>query len=616
MSEPDRNAVWASLLVEELARGGLRTACLSPGSRSTPIVLALARHPAVRTLVHPDERSAAFLALGIGKASGRPAAVVTTSGTAVANLLPAVVEADQSEAPLLLLTADRPGRLRGQDANQTIDQLQLFGARVRLFHEVGEPRLEPAWLRYLRALPARALAAALGPPAGPVHLNLAFEKPLEPAEPTTGEDGAGEERPRASGGRPGARRPEGGDAAVAGTAEPHTRTWSGRAVPDEEALDALAAELAVARRPLLLCGPSAEPGRLGPAALRLAAAVGCPLLADPLSGARFAAGAGAHALGGYDLLLRDPEARAALKPEVVIRAGLPPPSTAVDAALEAWSGARQVVVDAGVRWKDHAARGGRYVRADAAATLGLLAERLERGGREEVDGSARGAWLRRWWAAENAVRSAVERELEGEFFEGAAVAEVAARLPAGATLFIGNSMPVRDLESFAAPRDVPLAALGNRGASGIDGSVSTAFGAALASEGPTAAVIGDLALYHDMNGLIAARRFGIDLCLVVLHNDGGGIFHLLPIRRHEPPFTSHFVAPHGLDFRHAARLYDLGWERAEGRGALRDALDRALGEGGTRLIEVPSDPDRNRIRHEEVAEAARRAAAAALRSRA
>lgn len=600
MSEPDRNTVWAGILVEELARSGLRTVCIAPGSRSGPIVLALARHPAIRTLVHLDERSAAFLALGVGKAAGRPAAVLTTSGTAVANLLPAVVEADQSETPLLLLTADRPARLRGQDANQTIDQLELFGGRVRLFHEVGEPRLDPAWLRYLRALPARALAAALGPPAGPVHLNLAFEKPLEPREPIEPNAAAPDGAP---GGVPAGRAPRGD----ADPEPPYTRVSLGRPVPDEETVEAVAAELAGTRRALLLCGPTPEPARLGTAALRLAAAGGLPLLADPLSGARFAPGAPARALGAYDLLLRSPEARSTLAPELVIRAGPAPASAALETALEEWSGARHIVVDAGRRWMDHGARADRYVRADPAATFGLLAARVE-------DTVAEAGWLGSWRAAERAVWSAVRRELEGEFFEGAAVAEVAARWPAGATLFIGNSMPIRDLESFAAPREAPLTALGNRGASGIDGSVSTAFGAALVSRGPTAAVLGDLALYHDMNGLIAARRFGIDLCVVVLNNDGGGIFHLLPIRRHEPPFTSHFVAPHGLDFRHAARLYDFAWERAESRGALGAALDRALEEGGARIIEVPSDPERNRVRHEEVAESVKAAALRALAS--
>lgn len=590
MSWPNRTAAWADILVEELARSGVREACLAPGSRSAPLVLAMARHPRIRTFVHLDERSAAFFALGIGKAAGRPAAVLTTSGTAAANLLPAVVEADQGEAPLLLLTADRPHRLRGQDANQTIDQVKLYGDRVRLFHDVALPRAEEPWIRYLRALPARALAAALGPPAGPVHLNLPFEKPLEPAEVP------GDVPPELDRAAATSRRPE---------ERPFTevrRTWP---TPDAEALEELAALVREFPRGLLVCGPAAEPGRLGPAALRLAGAAGYPLLADPLSGARFAPGAGSLALSSYDLVLRDGAARRALAPELVIRTGMAGPSASLERFLEERAGETQVVVDAGGRWKDHAAVASRYLRADPAETFARLADRLEEGGHGPAAAAA--PWVAAWRRAEAGARAAVEEQMEAGFFEGTAVADVAALLPAGSTLFIGNSMPVRDLESFAAPRDDRLHALGNRGASGIDGTVSTAFGAAAASPGPTVAILGDLALYHDMNGLIAARRFGIDVCFVILNNDGGGIFHLLPIREFEPPFTSHFVAPHGLDFRHAARLYDLPWERAEGRGELRAALERALAEGGPRIVEVPSDAAENRRRHEEVAEAVRRA---------
>ncbi len=594
MSGPDRNTVWARLLVDELARAGLRHVCIAPGSRSTPLVLAFAAHPEVRTYVHLDERSAGFFALGIGKAGGRPAAVVTTSGTAVANLLPAVVEADRAEIPLLLLSADRPARLRGQDANQTIDQLKLFGDAARLFHEVGAPRAEEPWLRYVRALPARALGTALGPPAGPVHLNLPFEKPLEP-------DGDADELGEPSASGPARRDRE----------APFTRVTPGRAVPDDAALAELAERLAETTRGLIVCGPGSEPGRLGPAALRLAAATGYPILADPLSGARFAPDAESHAVSTYDLVLRGPEARAALAPDLLIRAGKGSASNALGAALEAWEGATHIVVDAGARWKDHAALASRYLRADAAETFERLADRLlrDRGPRPEGE-----PWGERWRTAEKAARTALTEEMRGEFFEGTAVGDVAALLPPGATLFVGNSMPVRDLDSFAAPRNEFLLALGNRGASGIDGTVSTAFGAAAVSEGPTVAVLGDVALYHDMNGLIAARRFGIDVCFVILNNDGGGIFHLLPIREHEPPFTSHFVAPHGLDFRHAARLYDLPWERAEGREPLRAALEGALGRGGSRIIEVPSDGERNRLRHERTAEVVREAVGRALAS--
>lgn len=590
----NRNVAWARIFVEELARAGLREACIAPGSRSGPLVLALDADPRIRTFVHLDERSAGYFALGIGKATGRPAIVVTTSGTAAANLLPAVVEASQGEAPLLVLTADRPHRLRGQAANQTIDQVKLYGPYARLFHDVAPPRLDEECLRYLRGLAGRAVAAARGPPAGPVHLNFPFDKPLEPT-PVPGDV----PQPLRVG--------EAGGAAGRPEDRPFTAVERGRRLPDAEALDRLAELVRASPRGLLVCGPAAEPERMGPAALRLGAATGYPLLADPLSGARFHPGASEGALTGYDLFLRDEEGWSALAPDLVLRTGLPSPSAVLERFLEAYPGATHAVVDAGGRWKDPSAVATHYLLADPAATFEALGQRLA--GMEGGLGDP--GWAAGWRRAEEAARSALAEQWDAEFFEGTAVAETAAVLPAGALLFVGNSMPVRDLDAFAAPRNESLRVLGNRGASGIDGTVSTPLGAAAASRGPAVAVIGDLALYHDMNGLLAARRFGIDVCFVVLNNDGGGIFHLLPIREFEPPFTSHFVAPHGLDFRHAARLYDLVWERAASRTELRAALGRALAEGGPRIIEVPSDGAQNRRRHEEVAEAVRRAVAEA-----
>lgn len=592
MTWANRNTAWAEIFVEELARTGTREAVIAPGSRSGPLVFALAAHPRIRTFVHLDERSAAYFALGIGKAAGRPAAVVTTSGTAAANLFPAVIEASQSETPLLVLTADRPHRLRGQDANQTIQQPGLYGGYARLSHDVAAPDLAEESLRYLRALPARAVAASLGPPAGPVHLNFPFEKPLEP---TPVPEDISPELVEGSGlgaaGRPGER--------------PFTAIETARPMVPDEVLEEVTELLRRTGRGLVACGPAAEPGRLGPAALRLAAATGYPLLADPLSGARFAPGAPEHALGSYDLFLRAREAWGELAPDLILRFGAASASDGLDTFLRAQGRSAQVVVDGGDRWKDHRAVASRYIRADAADFCLRLAASLSAP-------VADSGWAAAWRTAEGAARDVAVREVQGDFFEGAAVAEVASALPEGATLFIGNSMPVRDLEAFAAPRSAAIRVLGNRGASGIDGTVSTALGAAVVSPGPTVAVIGDLALYHDMNGLIASRRFGIDITLVVIDNDGGGIFHLLPIREHEPFFTSHFVTPHGLDFSHAARLYGLDHVRAEGRVGLRRALELSLAGGGARIVEVPSDAARNRERREAVLAAARGAVREAL----
>jgi 2-succinyl-5-enolpyruvyl-6-hydroxy-3-cyclohexene-1-carboxylate synthase len=618
MRAPNRNTAWASAFVDELARAGLRHACIAPGSRSTPLVLALAAEERIRCFVHVDERSAAFFALGIGKATGAPAAVVTTSGTATANLLPAAMEADASRAPLLLLTADRPARLHGTDANQTVDQSHLFGSRVRLFHQVAAPEASDRGLRYVRALAGRALGAALGPPAGPVHLDFPFDKPLEPTVVPGDVPGDLAERwPLAAGGR--------------GEGRPFTAVTGPALAPAEDDLEELAGRLTGGRRTLLVCGPASgapEADRLGRAALRLAAAGDWPLLADPLSGARFAPGAATGALGAYDLFLRSAELRRLLRPDVVLRLGPTPTSAALAAYLEEHADREQLVVDAGPSWADHVAVASGLLRADPAVVAARLADAV-------AGASPEPGWAESWRAAETAAREAARAEIAevgGEAFEGDVLAAVADALPDEACLFVGSSMPVRDLDAFGLPRDRRLVVLGNRGASGIDGSVSTALGAAATRSGggaPTVAVLGDLALYHDMNGLLAVRKAGVDIVLIVIHNDGGGIFHMLPVREYEPAFTPYFATPHGLDFGHAASMYGLTYrEVGPGRaeedgggsrggdrspvGELREAVGEALAAGGGHLLIVRSARERNRELHERVAGAAIRAAERAV----
>lgn len=597
MRPENRNVLWARTFVDELARLGVRDVCVASGSRSSPLVLALAERSAqgpLRLFPQVDERSAGFFALGAARASGRPSAVVTTSGTAAANLWPAVMEASQAAVPLLVLTADRPGHLRGQDANQTVDQLRLYGTYARLFMDVGPPRPREDLLRHLRASAGRAVAAAVGPPAGPVHLNFQFEKPLE-RTPVPGDvpDELAEEAPLAVTGR----------AAGAPFTRPHPAVSS----LGPEASRWLAERAAAAARPLLVCGPAPRPDRLGPAALRLADLAGWPLLADPLSGARFGPGAGRLAVDGYDLLLRVPEARRALTPDFVLRLGGSPTSASLLEFLEGLTDAEQVVVDAGPRWADPLAVATHHVAADPAAACDALAER-----KAELGGQAPApTWGATWARLSAAARQAADEELRERPFEGTVLADVARLAPAGGLLFVASSMPVRDLDAFGRPRDAPLTVVGLRGASGIDGSVSAALGAAAGAGVPALAVLGDLAFYHDMNGLLAARRIEADLTLVVIQNDGGGIFHFLPVREERAVFEPLVAMPHGLDFARAAELYGLPFRRLAGPAELEAALMEE-GGAGVRIVEVPSHREENRRRHEQTAEAVRRGVREAL----
>ena len=522
--------VCARAFVDELARSGVREVVLGPGSRSTPLVMAFVADGRFRIRVHPDERSAAFFGVGVGKASGVPAAMVTTSGTAAANVFPAVIEARQSETPLLVLTADRPHHLRGADANQAIDQLRLYGSYAKEFVEVAPPKLGGAELRHLRALACRVVAAASEAPAGPVHLNFPFDKPLEPIEDTSS---FSVDQPLAARGRP--------DGAPFVCISPAVRS------PDEATLDALVDTLD-SERGVVIAGPAAAGSASGRAALRLAERTGFPLLADPLSGGRYGPGGEAQRVAAYDLFLRAAEVRAALSPSVILRVGAAPTS----AALQSWtlehSGTPHIVIDGGGRWKDHGSTATEYVHADACATLGALEDRVAPAASQE--------WKAIWQTIEQKALDTIG-SVESRSDEGEALAVVAATVPEGAQLFVSSSMPVRDLDAFGNPREQSLDVLGNRGASGIDGIVSTAFGVAAARDVPTICVLGDLALLHDQNGMLWSRESDAPVIFVLIDNDGGGIFHMLPIAEHEPHFSQYFATPHGLDFRHAAELHGI-----------------------------------------------------------
>lgn len=573
MSGRAANTVWARAFIDELARSGVTEAVVAPGSRSTPLVMALARDERVRVRVHLDERSAAFFALGIGKASGRPAAVVTTSGTAVANLLPAVVEASQAGVPLLVLTADRPHRLRGADANQAIDQVGIFGGYPRAFHEMAPPSMDGPALRHLRSVACRAVAATMGSDAGPVHVNFPFDKPLEPVDPP---DDLLANDPLGVQGRP--------------DGEPFTRILPTSGVLADDELDAFAGSIDPSRG-VIVAGPTERASESGRAVRALAAATGFPVLADPLSGARYGPADGAHRVAGYDLFLRGDDVRTTLEPTVILRVGASPTSATLQRWIFQHDGVEHVVVDDGGRWKDHGAAATRYLEADPVQTLAALAARWSRE-------KAKPAWTELWQRAENAARAALEGH---DCLEGAVAEAVAASLPSGGTLFVSSSMPIRDVDAFAHPRESALQVYANRGASGIDGVVSSSFGVASQVEGPVVCLIGDLAFFHDRNGLLWSRETGANVIFVLVDNDGGGIFHMLPVSEHEPDFTRYFATPHGVEPGPAAASHGIecvGVQSADLPASLADAL--AAGE--TTILHVRTDRGENRRARAEIEE--------------
>jgi 2-succinyl-5-enolpyruvyl-6-hydroxy-3-cyclohexene-1-carboxylate synthase len=563
MSAPNRNALWARALVSELVAAGVEAVCVSPGSRSTPLTVAADANDDLTVFSHLDERSSAYFALGRARRSGKPTPLICTSGTAAANYHPAVLEADRARVPLIALTADRPPELTDTGANQTADQEKLYGDAVRWYRDLPEPEADPRKLRGLRTTVARAVAASTDPPAGPVHLNCRFPKPLEPTDvPGDVPEAFAAEFPEAATGREG----------------PYVRVSGGTRTPENAAVERVAGAVRDAERGLIACGPDADLS--GESLGALAAATGFPILADPLSGARF----GAHVpeapvFGGYDAFLDERITGEWPDPDTLIRFGASPTSKPLRKYL-ARTGAEAFLVDpaGGPAWRDAEFAVAERVDADPDALAGALAERVERAPHE--------GWHDRLGAAERA-HFAAAADAPADM-EGSLLRTVFADAPDPATVFVSNSMPVRDADRFAAPAGRDLTVLANRGVSGIDGITSTALGAGSASDDPLVLVTGDLAYYHDTNGLLALERCGVDATIVLINNDGGGIFHMLPIEGFDPPFESQFRTPHGLDFAPTAELFDFEFVHAS-PDSFAEAYRASLESAGTQVVEVRTD---------------------------
>jgi 2-succinyl-5-enolpyruvyl-6-hydroxy-3-cyclohexene-1-carboxylate synthase len=570
------NLAFARTLVQELHACGVATAVVCPGSRSAPLALAVAAERGLAHTVHIDERNAAFHALGHAKATGQPVALVCTSGTAGANFLPAVAEAAQARVPLIVLTADRPPELRAWGAAQTMEQRTLFAGFTRWSEEAPCPSEDGPGELYARALARRAVSAAMGPAPGPVHLNLPFREPLLPARIDL--------EPRAL--------------------HSPTRAVSVCTTLAIEQVELLAKELQQVERGVLVFGPDCGDAASADEVHALAERLGWPVLADPASGLRAGRALEESLVGAADLLLRSGDAAAALAPELIVRFGGLPTSKAVSLWMAGHPAAEVWLVDPVAEFRDPQHRASRVVRASAGAFCAVVAA--------SPGGPSRGAlaWRARWRAADRRARAALEEVMSADsrFFTPQLARALWGALPEGATLYAANSMAIRELDAFAGPRPSRLQVLANRGVNGIDGQVSAALGAAAALGVPTVLWCGDLALLHDVSGLLAGRLHGSDLTIVVSNDDGGGIFEYLPVAGTVPRavFEEMFAVPHGLDLVELA--HGLGWQavRADSVPTFGAALARALG-GGRHVIEVPVDRAANTAFHGRLFEAVRAA---------
>lgn len=560
-----------TLFVRELVAAGVTRVVVSPGSRSTPLTIACARQQGLTVYNVLDERSAAFFALGMARATRFPVGLICTSGTAAANYLPAVVEAHYSRIPLVLLTADRPPELRGIGSNQTIWQQQLYGPYVKWFYEMPLPETSSFIMLHARSQAVRAVTTANRAPQGPVHINWPFREPLLAPTPEEQDDFALMQLP-----------------------VPLAKVHTAPLQVQDTAAD-IAESLKKYRRGLIICGPRDDEFTAA-AARELSRQTGWVLLADPLSQARTGcAKDDDRVLWEYDTLLRawDPDARQAARPEVIIRTGATPTSKVLGECLTLWRGVRHIVVDEAVFANDPFLSATDFVQASPGDWLTALAAHLPLS-RADADPD----YSALWQAGQTCVQTVTDEYLRASeaLSEGRVFVELAEQLPDGSCLFVGNSMPVRDLDSFFPCTPKALRIVANRGASGIDGVVSAALGTAVASGMPCTLVIGDLSFLHDLGGLLAARQQGIRLTIIVIHNDGGGIFSFLP-QAQETDVFSHFSTPHGLSLQAAAVLFGGHYTRIDTWSTFRDALAEAQQRNGWSLLELPSDRDDNLTWH-------------------
>ncbi len=574
---PNLPRLWADLLIEELLRNGVGLFCVAPGSRSTPLVSAIAENPRARkkVLLHYDERGTAFAALGYARATGLPAVWITTSGTAVANGLPAVVEASTDEVPMILLTADRPPELRQSGANQTIDQPGIFGGYARWSFDLPapDPLIDPAMVL---TTTDQAVHRTLRVPPGPVHLNAAFREPLAPT--ADGED--------YSEYLSGLWRWLNGET-------PYTTYPASR--PNVEA-EPLYRELRGASRGLIVAG------RLGSSAEResvraLSEALGWPLLPDIASGLRSTGNETPCRAAYYDLLLAHENFAGSHAPDAVLHVGGRLVSKRLQQHISRSAPSPYAVVHSSPTRFDPDHRVTHNVEADVAKFCDELTQLARRG--PPRSGTE---WVESWSAASGKVGEALERALPegGEISEPLTARAVSRLTPEGWGLFLASSMPVRDMDAYAAAGGPALEVGVNRGASGIDGTVASAAGFARGLGRPVALVIGDLALLHDLNSLAMLRELPHPMVIVAINNDGRGIFSFLPVSEHRDIFEPYFGTPHGLGFESAAAMFGLAYERPESSEEFARAFRETCGRSSSTLIEVRTDRDANLALHRDL----------------
>lgn len=567
MNDQEALTAYTAAFVNELVQTGVCDVVVSPGSRSTPMAMMMAEHPGIRIHIQIDERSAGFFALGMAKTIKKPVALLCTSGTAGANYYPAVIEASYSRIPLIVLTADRPHELREVGAPQAIDQIHLYGKHVKAFFEMPIPEKESSVIRYARMTCARAISTACSQPKGPVHLNFPFREPLIPHLDKV-DLFKSEER-----------------------AERYVHIETGMWTLAEFQLNTIAKKLSQKRNGIIVCGAMDEV-EFHHDIIGLSEKLGFPILADPLSQLRSGKIGSPYIIDCYDNFLRNEDTKQYLQPDIILRFGAMPVSKALSIFLKENHHATHIVVDGGSGWRDPSALASEMVYCDEKLFCQSIASQIN----EDLENPH----LQKWSAINEVAKEQMlsVRDITS-MDEGKLFAILADILPNNSTLFVGNSMPIRDLDSFFFLNEKSIRVMANRGANGIDGIVSTAMGAAVYSN-KMYLVLGDLTFYHDLNGLLAAKLFNIDITIIIINNNGGGIFSFLPQANHPKNFELLFGTPLDINFEHVVKMYNGSYTKVNTWDEFYATLSSEENEKGLSVIEVQTDRELNVIQHRKL----------------
>jgi 2-succinyl-5-enolpyruvyl-6-hydroxy-3-cyclohexene-1-carboxylate synthase len=551
---------YTANFVDELTKNGLTNVVISPGSRSTPLALTFTEHPDIKEWVIIDERSAAFFALGIAKQTKQPVALVCTSGTAAANYFPAIVEAYHSRVPLIVLTADRPHELRDVGAPQAIEQIKLYGDYVKWFQEMALPEGSPTMLQYVRNKAARAFYMAHEGNPGPVHLNFPFREPLNPDFSLEHLWGGSSKKSGAS-------------------------IYNGRKHLDQEQLQSLFVQLQHKQKGVIVCGPQVE-SAFAEAVVELASAWNLPILADPLSQIRSGKHTKKHIIEGYDAFLRSETIRKRLKPDFIIRFGAMPVSKPYLFYVKENKQAVQFIVENHTGFREPTGNVTEFIFADPVLLCEDLVALTGKANKEKV-------WLEKWLQMNEIAKKHLDSGLvEEQITEGEAVRGLIEVLPEQSSLYVGNSMAIRDVDTFFMTTEKEMTVLANRGANGIDGMISSGMGAAATGK-PVTLLLGDLSFYHDLNGLLAAKHYGLNITILLINNNGGGIFSFLSQAADKKHFDSLFGTPLDIDFKHVITMYDGQYTVANNVTELKRMLKDSANHQGLSVIEVKTDRDDN-----------------------